>query len=175
MLILRRSKLYIYSIWYRHSLWAAVQCTGWERSQSDEAMYIQSVSLNAFCLAEELGWSDVHTECIFKCMPARKKYNLPLPRRKCWNFINLQTLEYQMERESCFMNHTACELCVCVCVICILLNKEYSFATLWHDSHYMWMETVIVINVFVMKIRRQFTIFFRTHLSLESGARWRCG
>jgi hypothetical protein len=25
MLILRRSKLYFYSIWYRHSLWAAVQ------------------------------------------------------------------------------------------------------------------------------------------------------
>jgi hypothetical protein len=29
MLILRRSKLYCYSIWYRHS---AVECTGWERT-----------------------------------------------------------------------------------------------------------------------------------------------
>jgi hypothetical protein len=33
MLILRRSKLYFYSMWYRHSLWAAVQCTGWERNK----------------------------------------------------------------------------------------------------------------------------------------------
>jgi hypothetical protein len=32
MLIFRRSKLYFYSIWYRHSLRAAVQCTGWERT-----------------------------------------------------------------------------------------------------------------------------------------------
>jgi hypothetical protein len=32
MLIFRRSKSYFYSIWYRHSLWAAVQCTGWERT-----------------------------------------------------------------------------------------------------------------------------------------------
>jgi hypothetical protein len=34
MLIFRRSKLYFYSIWYRHSLWAAVHCTGWERTHS---------------------------------------------------------------------------------------------------------------------------------------------
>jgi hypothetical protein len=32
MLIFRRSKLYFYGIWYRHSLWTAVQCTGWERA-----------------------------------------------------------------------------------------------------------------------------------------------
>jgi hypothetical protein len=31
MLILRRSKLYCYSMWYRHS---AVQCTGWEQLRS---------------------------------------------------------------------------------------------------------------------------------------------
>jgi hypothetical protein len=32
MLIRRRPKLYFYSIWYLHSLWAAVYYTGWERT-----------------------------------------------------------------------------------------------------------------------------------------------
>ena len=27
-------QLYICSFWYRHSLWAALQCTNWERTQS---------------------------------------------------------------------------------------------------------------------------------------------
>jgi hypothetical protein len=31
-------------------------------------MYVQSVSLNECCLAVEVGWSDLHTECIFKCV-----------------------------------------------------------------------------------------------------------
>jgi hypothetical protein len=31
MIILRRTKLYFYSIWYRHSLWAAVHCTAAHR------------------------------------------------------------------------------------------------------------------------------------------------
>ena len=86
-------------------------------------MYIQSVSLNACCLAVELGWSDVHTECIFKCRPACKKYNLALPRQKFWNLIILHALERQTERVSCFMSHTACGRCVCVCDVFCWTNS----------------------------------------------------
>jgi hypothetical protein len=35
MLILRKSKLHFYSSWYRHSLWADVQWTGWVRGQKN--------------------------------------------------------------------------------------------------------------------------------------------
>jgi len=78
-------------------------------------------------------------------MPARKKYNLVLPRRKCWNFIILQALEHQTERESCFMNHTACGqclfVCVCVCVclfvyVCVYVCDIYSFEQRVHLPHY---------------------------------------
>ena len=42
--IIRRSKLLLYSIWYRHTLWVAVRCTGWERTGGQNCIIQHLVS-----------------------------------------------------------------------------------------------------------------------------------
>jgi hypothetical protein len=127
VLILRRSKLYFYSIWYRHSLWAAVHCTAAHREWFVCAwllprrvfpygeMHCRSAFKSTYSLkffwVEPLWWNTLHNRRMFSVEPDRpldlssgmtgsdRTFSCPRPPHTVWQHsVVLAELPYYISR-----------------------------------------------------------------------------
>jgi hypothetical protein len=114
MLIFRKSKLHFYGIWYRHTLWAAVQCTGWARTVSKRYTYVPVGTQRDVLLL-----SQTHTELSILlllllssssssllCLFRGRGGALPPTRQKSVLWRRTQTKLYRNHDDEVWLNHS---------------------------------------------------------------------